>query len=63
MINQDGSVNATVATDTPVMAMITDRVLRDAHGNQLVDAGKLREQRQRNEQGTTQITNNDKENE
>ena len=38
MINQYGSVNAIVATDTPVVAMVADRVCGDAHGNQLVDA-------------------------
>ena len=38
MINQYGSVNAIVATDTPVVAMVADRVFGDAHGNQLVDA-------------------------
>ena len=38
MINQYGSVNAIAATDTPVVAMVADRVCGDAHGNQWVDA-------------------------
>ena len=38
MINQYGSVNAIVATDTPVVAMVADGICGDAHGNQLVDA-------------------------
>ena len=38
MINQYGSVNAIVATDTPVVAMVADRVCGDARGDQLVDA-------------------------
>ncbi len=38
MIDQYGSVNAIVATDTPVVAMVADRICGDAHGNQLVNA-------------------------
>ena len=59
MINQYGSVNAIVATDTPVVAMVADRVCGDAHGNQLVDASlahgsapKERGRRRTKERGT-----------